>query len=220
MALKQKRTLELFKHRFGFEWLAFFFLILQFFVLLGNLPSPRYDVFFWFCNHTPLIFAFAFAFLKINLIKGLICVGFLPQFIWTLDFLLRLFFDYNFFRITAYVFENSLGYWVLLPIGIHMFSTNLALLATYKFPTKNKVLTKAALYIALLYVTTIILTLPERNVNWLQGIGKEGFLISFTGYQLVWPFFVFFVLVLPTYFFQKYLYEHYEQNKLKKRTKN
>ncbi|MCA9460218.1 MAG: hypothetical protein KC550_06745, partial [Nanoarchaeota archaeon] len=92
----------------------------------------RYDVFFWFCNHTPLFFAFAFFLKKRNVIKGLINVGFLGQFAWTLDFLSKLLFDTYIFKVTQYVFESQNGLWVLLPIGIHMFSTNLALFFTYK----------------------------------------------------------------------------------------
>jgi len=70
-----------------FILIGFFFLFLQFFVFWGNYMLDRYDVFFWFCNHTPLFFAFAFFLKKRNVIKGLINVGFLGQFAWTLDFL-------------------------------------------------------------------------------------------------------------------------------------
>lgn len=184
-----------------------FFLILQFFVFLGNYNSERYDVFFWFCNHTPLFFGLAFIFKKTDIIKGLINVGFLGQFIWTLDFFSKIFFDTHIFKMTMYVFEDPNGLWVLLPIGIHIFSTNVALYHTYKNETTSDSLLISLLYILFLYFSTILFTIEENNINWVFKIGAI-INISFDYYTSLWPAMVFFLLVIPTYIIQKILYKN------------
>jgi hypothetical protein len=189
-----------------FMLIGFFFLVLQFFVFLANYKADRYDVFFWFCNHTPLFFAFAFFLKKRNVIKGLINVGFLGQFAWTLDFLGKLFFDYHIFNMTNYVFENPNGLWVLVPIGIHVLATNIALVFTYK--RKPNLLTAfySLLYIIFLYAGTLTYTLPERNVNW---VFKLGGTINYAHplYTNAWPIIVFFLVAMPTQALQYFLYK-------------
>ncbi len=186
--------------------LGFFFLVLQFFVFLGNYKADRYDVFFWFCNHTPLFFAFGFFLGKRDIIKGLINVGFLGQFAWTLDFLGRIFFNTHIFKMTAYVFDNPNGLWVLLPIGIHMFSTNLALYYTYKKKPNLLVAFYSLLYIMFLYSGTLTYTLPGNNVNCVQEIC--GFTeLTFESYSHLWPIIVFFLIAMPTQAIQYGIYK-------------
>ena len=205
--LKQKREL---KKWFSvknnqYTTIGFFFLFLQLFVILGNFMTDRYDVFFWFCNHTPLFFAFAFFLKNTNVIKGLINVGFLGQFAWTLDFLGKIFFDFHIFNMTTYVFENPNGLWVLVPIGIHIFSTNLALFFTYKKKPNLLVAFYSLLYIIFLYASTITYTLVERNVNWVFQIGSTvGY--AHPLYTNFWPLIVFFLIAMPTHGIQYLLY--------------
>lgn len=194
-----------------FILVGFFFLFLQFFVFLSNYKTDRYDVFFWFCNHTPLFFGFAFLLKKKDVIKGLINVGFFGQFAWTLDFLGKMFFDFHIFKMTNYVFENPNGLWILVPIGIHIFATNVALYFTYK--TKPSIYSAfySLLYIMFLYAGTLTYTLVERNVNWIYKIGGE---INYSHdlYTNFWLILVFFLIVIPTQGFQYLLYKLYKKN--------
>ncbi len=179
---------------------------MQFFVIFGNYMSERYDVFFWFCNHTPLFFAFAFFTKNKNLIKGFINVGFLGQFVWTIDFLSRIFLGYNLFNMTNYVFDNPNGLWVLLPIGIHIFSTNLALYFTYKKKPNIYSAFYSLLYITFLYAGTITYTLTSRNVNCIFEIcGFQE--LTFSNYSNFWPILTFFLVAIPTQGIQYFLYK-------------
>jgi hypothetical protein len=170
--------------------------------------------FFWFCNHTPLLFAFSFFLKKKDLIKGLINVGFLGQFVWTLDFLGKIFFNYHIFNMTNYVFENPNGLWVLIPIGIHIFGTNVALFFTYKKKPNIYSAFYSLIYILFLYFGTLTYTLPERNVNWVFKIGGT---INYANpiYTNAWPIIVFFLIAIPTQGIQYLLYKHYIKRKKK-----
>jgi hypothetical protein len=195
------------KERNVYILIGIFFLIMQFFVFLGNYMSERYDVFFWFCNHTPLFFAFAFFLKKKNIIKGLINIGFLGQFVWSLDFLGKIFFDVHVFKMTAYVFEADNGLWVLLPIAIHMFATNIAFFFTRKKKPNVYTLFYSLIYILFLYAATLTYTLIERNVNCVQllcGVTD----LTFNGYTYFWPLLVFFLIAIPTQGIQYLVYKY------------
>jgi hypothetical protein len=187
--------------------IGLFFLFLQLFVIWGNYSAQRYDVFFWFCNHTPIIFAFAFFFRSKDLIKALINVGFIAQFLWSLDFFFKLFFNFYIFKVTRYVFEDSHGIIVLVPILIHVISTNLALYFTYKKRPNLKVLFYSLIYIMFLYATTLSYTLEERNVNCVYLLcGATN--LTFSSYTYFWPVLLFFVVVFPTHGIQYLIYKH------------
>lgn len=195
--------------------IGFFFLFLQIFVIWGNYTAERYDVFFWFCNHTPIIFAFAFFIRSNDLIKGLINVGFVAQFLWTLDFLSKLFFNVYIFKVTRYVFEDLNGIGVLIPIMIHVVSTNLALYFTYKKRPNMKMLFYSLIYIIFLYGATLTYTLQERNVNCVYLIcGATN--LTFSSYTYFWPVILFFVIALPTQGIQYLIYKFHKNGKIKK----
>jgi len=194
-----------------------FFLLSQLLVFLGNYNSQNYDVFFWFCNHTPLFFAIAFFLKKKHLIKGLINVGFLGQFAWTLDFLGKIFFDVYILSMTNYVFENPTGLWILLPIIIHIFATNVALFFTYKKRPTIHTLFYSLLYIMFLYTSTLAFTLEETNVNWVHQAELDVNL-DHDYYTIFWPLITFFLVVMPTQGIQYLLYIHRKRKKKKSLT--
>ncbi|MDA3855907.1 MAG: hypothetical protein PF569_06600 [Candidatus Woesearchaeota archaeon] len=197
-----------------FKVLGSFFLILEFTAILANGFSDRYDVFYWFCNHTPLIFAFAFFFRKKNVIKALINVGFIAQFLWTLDFLSKLIFNVYIFKVTRYVFEDIHGIYVLIPILIHVLSTNMAFYFTYKKKPTLKILFYSLVYLIFLYAMTLTYTDPARNINCVYEICGTTQL-TFASYTYFWPIIVFFGIVIPSHGIQ-YLFYLYSRRKRKK----
>lgn len=188
-----------------FKVLASFFLILQLTAILVNGFSEKFDVFYWFCNHTPLIFAFAFFFRKKSVIKALINVGFIAQFLWTLDFLSKSIFNVYIFQVTRYVFEDIPGIYVLIPILIHVLSTNMALYFTYKKKPSLKILFYSLVYLIILYAMSLSFTDSVDNVNCVYEICGATQLI-FSSYTYFWPVIVFFGIVLPTQGIQYLLY--------------
>lgn len=115
---------------------------------------------------------------------------------------------------TAYVFESPNGLWVLLPIGIHMFSTNLALYFTRKKKPDIYTLILTTIYILFLFAGTLTYTLPERNVNCINLIC--GFTeLTFSGYSNFWPLLTLFIIAIPTQGIQYLIYK-FSTNKNKK----
>ncbi len=192
------------KRRFFLSAGTFFF-ILQFFIFFGNSRAEHYDVFFWFCNHTPLIFAFAFFLGKKDLIKGLVNVGFIAQFAWTLDLFFKLLFNTYIFGVCNYVFERSTGPWILIPIGIHVFATNIAFLLTANVKPGKTTLYYSAVYLLILYCSSLVYTFPGENVNciyYLCGFPE----MESVYYSALWIVIAFITVVLPTQGIQYLVY--------------
>lgn len=184
-------------------YLGLFFLFLQLVVILGSFRTDNFDIFFWFCNHTPLFFAIAFFIRSVSLIKAFINVGFLIQFLWLVDFLVALIFDIYAIGMTRYVFEDLVGFYVLVPILIHIFSTNVAFIFTFKEKTKNIVLFYSFIYLVFLFIFTFIFTSPENNINCIYEICEFEDL-TFNFYTYFWIPLMFIFIIFPTFYLQRF----------------
>ena len=189
----------------SYYFIGVFFLMLQLVLVLINKNAQNYDIFYWFCNHVTLILGIAFIFRKIDIIKSMVNVGFLAQFFWTMDFFSKLVFDIYIFKFTDYVFEAMTGAIVAIPILIHIFSTNIAFYFTYEHKTKSKVLLYSFIYLAILYLVTILFTPNSSNINCVSHIcGFKEY--TFIGYNYLWVFIVFLVVIVPTHLIQWWAY--------------
>ena len=189
---------------------------MQLVVLWFNFEASRYNVFYWFCNHTPLMFSLAFFYGKDRIIKAIINLGFLPQILWTVDFLMKIFFGFYTFGFTRYVFDDALGIYVLVPILIHMFSTNVAFIATIKKKVDLKILMYSVIYVVLLYGITLVYSAQEINVNCVYEMcGAENY--TPVWYTSLWPLIVFVFVLLPTQGIQYFFYWWFAKKKKHRR---
>jgi hypothetical protein len=185
--------------------IGYFFLIMQVLIILSNYYTGRMHVMFWFCSHTPLIFGLAFLLDKKDVIKGLINVGFLFQFAWTLDFLSKLIFNVYIFWVTDYLFNEPHGLYMLVPILVHILGANLALFMTYKEKPNLRALFYSLIYLVIIYWVSLAYTIPERNVNCVHllcGIPQY----TFPYYTNLWLLTALVLIVLPTHGIQYLLY--------------
>ncbi len=194
--------------------MGWFFLAIQIFIILGVYKIGNNSILYWFCNHTPIMFSLAFFFRKKEIIKSLINVGFIPQLIWTLDFTVRLTTGEVLLGITNYVFEKN-GFWVMLPILVHLFSTNMAIIVMHNENPTLKSLYYSLFYLVVLFLISILFTNPEANINCIYEVC--GFDITFKGYTYLWVFIAFSLIIIPTYFFQRLLYFYFNKPKKKPR---
>lgn len=201
--MKEKKT---------FLVLGLSFLVLQLLIVLIKYDPLRYDLFFWFCNHSPLFFGIAFLLNKKDVIKALINAGFIGQFVWILDLLSKLVFDIYLFNLTQYVFETPDVSWVTITIISHVLATNIALYFTYKSEPKRIILLYSFIYLILLYIITLSFTPIDRNVNCVYEVcGLTG--LTFPFYFIFWPIAAFIVMVLPVYGLQNLLYNFSKRKK-------
>ena len=181
-----------------------FFLFLQIVISYATIYSGNFYNFLWFCNHAPLLFGIAFLIKKHQLVKALISVGFLGQLIWFLDFFSNLVFGSFLFRITEYVFELQ-GIGLIATISAHVLSTFIALYMTYKEPVKIHSLYISLIYLTILFIVTYIIVPPHFNVNCANYLcGFENLEIPL--YRFILPIGGVLIFILPTYYFQDYLY--------------
>lgn len=192
-----------------------YFLLLQLVIFVENYFAYRYNIFFWFCNHTPLLFGLFFLAGKKDWIKAIINIGFLVQFIWVFDFISNIFFGSYSLGVTQYIFESELGWFILIPLFAHALSTNVALAHTYKIKPNKKVLIYSGIYILLLYFVTLTYAPIENNINCVYNLcGIQEY--TFAGYTLLWPLLVFVIIILPTHGIQHIFYKLYKRKSLRK----
>lgn len=91
-----------------------------FFLLLGLTPvltfllwgNPQYVV--WFSNHTFIILGLALLFRSAFWVFAELCLGFVPELVWSFDFLVNLFTGVSPLNITGYMFKNGAFDWLHL----------------------------------------------------------------------------------------------------------
>lgn len=189
----------------SYRWLALYFLVLQVAIFAAFLPSPagRGDL-MYYCYNAPLLFAFAFATGRTQMIKGLISVGLLAQAAWFLDLLGHLA-HVSIFGLTEYMFEAPFTALDALVILVHALTATAALVATRAVRPRPLSLLVSAGYIAFLYAGSLLLTQSSQNINcaFSPCVFENAFnaLFSSTEYVALWPVFVG-ILAVATYWIQ------------------
>jgi hypothetical protein len=188
---------------------AIFFIVLQIIVILRDINIDNQSTFFWFCDFAPTILAFAFLMKDEQLVKGLINIGFIPQMLYFISL------------VAAFLGVDILGFKSLLNYGdsvlnyglfniavgflMHAFSSNVALLLTYKTKPQTKSLMYSLIVLAGMFIVGLFFTSPIDNVNYVFSSSALGFSIPF--YTLLWIISSFVALVLPTHLIQYALYK-------------
>jgi len=189
--------------RVNYTAIAFFYLAMAVIVVFRDLAF--YDVynFFWFCDIGLILFAIAFYLRNVQLVKGLINVGLIAQFIFIVGIVAYSVFAIQIDNLPAHLFQTS---WVnvIISVSIHLLSTNLALLLTYAKKNKPSSLVYSFAVLLLLYALTLAFTPASDNVNYVFSSGFLGFAIPY--YTFLWPLLAFLILVLPTSWLQESLY--------------
>lgn len=200
------------KEKNHYALVGIFFILLQFAIFIADVNLENYGNFFWFCNHAPLLFAIFFFMKKPELIKALVNIGFLFQFAWVIDFLSTIYLKVSPLGVTQYIFEGKMGWFVLVPILAHIFSTNLAFFLTYNHKPNSKILFYSIFYGFVLLISTTLFTSPQENVNFINsalGVSQQ----SFAGYPYLWLFVLFFGIILPTHGIQYLVYWFHKTKK-------
>jgi len=186
--------------------IALFFFLLQ--VLIGytyfHVEQPLY--FLWFCNHTPLLLGLAFLFHKIELVKALLNTGFFLQLLWSFDFFSAFFFGISLFHVTEYMFMDITSFSFIGSLLTHILSPSIALGFSVSQPQRRKILFYSAGYLFILYLLTVGLAPSGTNYNLINYLPLPLGEFTFPGYTLLWPLIAFVVIVLPSHYFQKWLY--------------
>ncbi|MFP4403690.1 MAG: hypothetical protein ACLFPJ_05035 [Candidatus Woesearchaeota archaeon] len=171
--------------------------------------SNPYNI-FWFCGHVSFLFAIGFYIKNINFIKTLISIGFIFQIIWIFDFLSKLLFGSFIIGVTDYMFTDLALLAYLTSLLGHFFSTVLALILTYKYKPKKNILIYSFIYLIIILILTISFTSKSDNYNLTSHMVIFGE-FTFPGYSFIWPILGMLFIVIPTYYFQIFLYKYFKK---------
>jgi hypothetical protein len=154
------------------EWfkIAYTLAVLAFMVVYWQRYGPRN--FLWFSD-VALIGAVPAMWLESGLISGMLaCMVLLPEVLWNVDYGLRLVLRRRITGLTDYMFDTTIPRWLR---SVSLFHVPLPLVliwlvAAYGYPESS--LAAAAGVGALVLALSYWFSSPEKNINWVYGLGR------------------------------------------------
>jgi hypothetical protein len=154
------------------EWfkIVYSLAVLAFIVIYWPRHGPRN--FLWFSD-VALIGAVPAMWLESALISGVLaCMVLLPEILWNVDYALRLALRRRITGLTEYMFDPSIPLWLR---AVSLFHVPLPLVlvwlvADYGYPADS--LAAAAGTGAVVLALSWWLSSPEKNINWVYGLGR------------------------------------------------
>jgi hypothetical protein len=150
--------------------LAYTLAVLVFIVIYWPRHGP--SNFLWFSD-IALIGAVPAMWLESGLISGVLaCMVLLPEILWNVDYGLRLVLRRPITGLTDYMFDASIPRWLR---GVSLFHVPLPLVliwlvAAYGYPEIS--LAVSAGVAAILLALSYLFSTPEKNINWVFGLGR------------------------------------------------
>lgn len=154
------------------EWfkVVYALAVLAFVVIYWQRHGPRN--FLWFSD-VALIGAVPAMWLENALLSGVLtCMVLLPEVLWNVDYVLRLALRRRITGLTEYMFDESIPRWLR---GVSLFHVPLPLVllwlvAAYGYPEES--LAVAAGTGAIVLALSYWFSCPEKNINWVFGLGR------------------------------------------------
>jgi len=174
--------------------------ILWILVLIRNYRAKDDIKFFWFCELSPILLAFGFFFGNIQLIKGIIDVGLITQFITLVSLVLVTFFGADIPPVTGNVKKGK--FYLIVSYLLHLVPVNLALIFTLQTRATPISLIYGVLVLVLIFVLSLAFTPASKNINFVQHLNTVGFKPRY--YKVYWFILAFLLIVLPTHFLQNW----------------
>jgi len=176
-----------------------YFIFVQLVVILRN-HIVNYDLFFWYCDFSPLLLGIFLILNKPKIVKGITYFGFFPQLAFLTGFFLQVVSPLNF------AIPNEGFILNFLTILLH-FSTPLAFLLVSEVKPTKHTLIYSAIFIFLVYLVTIFFVDGSSSINYVYRLGPFYDYYSIPGQVYIWPFVSFFFLIISTYFFDKFFHK-------------
>lgn len=153
--------------------------------ILTFLLFTRAEYVFWFSNHTFVVLGLAVLFRSRFWVLAELCIGLIPESMWSVDFLARLFTGEHVFGFTSYMFKNGAFDWLHLYSLQHILFVPAALYALYVLGGPEKGAWAGSLYHMIILWPLSFAFGTEFNLNCVfHDCGVFGFLPH---YQFTWP---------------------------------
>ncbi len=166
---------------------------------------------FWWCDHAVLIMGLAILFRNRFWLTAELNIALIPQFLWSIDFFSKLFFNKFIFGFTAYMFE---GHWAFKLLSYqHLFVFILALIALILLGNADKRAWIGSLIHGIFLFIAGLLIPAYYNINCVH---KNCLNFQAEPYFLVW-WALFIVMVLITNFILVKITKLFKDKKKKKK---
>jgi len=192
-----------------YYFMAGTFLFIQVVILIRDyMVGNLHHQIFWFCNFAPMLLAIGFFYKKKDFIKAVINVGLIGQIVALILFSYMV--SKGVFALSDIPSKFVKFIYIATTIMVHLVVL-WALIASYKIKPTRKALHYSFIIIIFMFVTAILFTSPYWQVNLVYPSGKF-FSLHIPFYMVLWPILVFVLLVLPSHWIQKKLYEKSRKN--------
>jgi len=180
----------------------FILLMLEILVIIRNIKTKEYDIFWWFCEMSPILLIIGLLWGNVQFIKGVISVGLLPQLGSFIILFMVVFFNYknpNFGGI-----KEKGSYYIIVSFLLHIVSVNLAFFITLDTKASGISLLYSLLILTFLFITSLLFTDHKKNINFIESLDFVSFKPRF--YKYLWIICGFLFLIVPTYFLQNWIF--------------
>jgi hypothetical protein len=189
------------KENKGYLILGMFFLFIQIVAIARNIFSDYYN-FFWFCDFAALPLAIGFFLKKDNLIKSIINIGLLSQWIFLALYVYKIFSGIS---LLDTIPAATTLFYALSSIFIHL-STTFALIFTYKVKPTINTLFSSLMFLFGMYVIALFFTTPEQRINYVLS-SRTLTSVIIPHYTELWTLLAFLIVILPTQLIQYLIYK-------------
>ena len=162
---------------------------------------------FWLSNHIGFVLGIAILARSTFWITAELCLGFIGEIGWTLDFLIKKIFNTYLFGSTAYLFAPTFPktlYWASMT---HLIIIPIAILALYLIRKPEPTAWKGALFHGTFLIITGLTIAPQYNINCIQA-SCVTWIPTFPGYVLIWSAIYFAIIFLLNQLIVKYIQKH------------
>ena len=177
-------------------------ILIQVAVILRDFIAGTQIYLLWFCDFAPLLIALGLIINNNQFVKGAINLTLLGQLYFIFSAILFLATGINLLQISELFDESLIA--IIITLLLHL-AAPLALAWEYNKKPSRIAVFYSAIMMLVFYALTIAFTSPGKNINLVY---SSDYILGFTppGYTLYWPIMAFLVVIIPTYYLQKWLY--------------
>jgi hypothetical protein len=195
LGMKDKLCNESASRRIILNSIGIFFLITGVFQFIVPRLSGNYVHFAWFSSHVIILLGVAILLRSRFLLTAELCIALIPETLWSIDFLWKLFLNKYFIGITQYMFEQKFNFVILINLE-HLLIVPLGLVAL-RYLCMDKNGWRGSLIHVLVLLVVGFIAGPTYNINC---VFKSCIPIfeNLGNYTILWPIIVFTMIFLSS----------------------
>lgn len=152
----------------------------------------------WFCNNTTFVLGFAFLLRNKFWMSSQVIFGFIPQIVWSFDYISQFFFKKTFLHTVDYMFEASYPKLFYILSLHHILLIPIMLYGLYKFGYHQQAWIGSLAHGSAIWFASYFFANSESNINCVYTPCNPYLPIEL--YSLIWPIVYAITVITPTKF--------------------